>query len=122
MNLGPIHPEFGVRISGIDLSLPLDDSTFAEIDDAINRYSFLLFQNQQMNDAVHLDSTRRFGDLEEEHTTYYKHGKITYIGRVGNIDEDGRLSEGRRIFSADFRIIRIGVAQARPCSIRCNCR
>ena len=41
MNIEPIHTEFGARISGIDLSKPLNDASFAEIDAAINRYSIL---------------------------------------------------------------------------------
>jgi alpha-ketoglutarate-dependent 2,4-dichlorophenoxyacetate dioxygenase len=96
MKIDLIHAEFGARISGVDLSQLLDDSTFAQIDDAINRYSLLLFENQQMNDEVHLDFTRRFGDLEEEHLSYYSRGEVTYIGRVGNIDVDGnKVSSGQ---------------------------
>jgi alpha-ketoglutarate-dependent 2,4-dichlorophenoxyacetate dioxygenase len=97
MKLDPIHAEFGARISGVDLSRPLDDVTFAQIDDAINRYSLLLFENQQMNDEVHLDFTRRFGELEEEHVSYYSRGEVTYIGRVGNIDVDGNKVSGRQV-------------------------
>jgi alpha-ketoglutarate-dependent 2,4-dichlorophenoxyacetate dioxygenase len=97
MKFDPIHAEFGARISGVDLSQLLDDSTFAQIDDAINRYSLLLFENQQMNDEVHLDFTRRFGDLEEEHVSYYSRGEVTYIGRVGNIDVDGNKVSSRQI-------------------------
>ena len=97
MKIDLIHAEFGARISGVDLSQPLDDSTFAQIDDAINRYSLLLFENQQMNDEVHLDFTRRFGDLEEEHLSYYSRGEVTYIGRVGNIDVDGNKVSSRQI-------------------------
>jgi alpha-ketoglutarate-dependent 2,4-dichlorophenoxyacetate dioxygenase len=97
MKIDPIHAEFGARISGVDLSQSLDDSTFAQIDDAINRYSLLLFENQQMNDEAHLDFTRRFGDLEEEHVSYYSRGLVTYIGRVGNIDVDGNKVSARQI-------------------------
>jgi alpha-ketoglutarate-dependent 2,4-dichlorophenoxyacetate dioxygenase len=97
MKFDPIHTEFGARISGVDLSQLLDDSTFAQIDDAINRYSLLLFENQQMNDQAHLDLTRRFGELEEEHVSYYSRGEVTYIGRVGNIDIDGNKFSARRI-------------------------
>jgi alpha-ketoglutarate-dependent 2,4-dichlorophenoxyacetate dioxygenase len=97
MKIDPIHKEFGARISGVDLSQPLDDSTFAQINDAINRYSLLLFENQQMNDRAHLDFTRRFGELEEEHVSYYSRGEVTYIGRVGNIDIDGNKVSGRQI-------------------------
>jgi alpha-ketoglutarate-dependent 2,4-dichlorophenoxyacetate dioxygenase len=97
MKIDPIHAEFGARISGVDLSQPLDDSTFAQIDDAINRHSLLLFENQQMNDEVHLDFTRRFGELEEEHVSYYSRGEVSYIGRVGNIDVDGNKVSARQI-------------------------
>ena len=62
MNIDPIHAEFGARISGVDLARPLEPNTFNQIDEAINRYSLVLFENQQMNDAAHLDFTRRFGD------------------------------------------------------------
>ena len=77
MNIEPLHAEFGARISGVDLSRELDRSTFEQIDLALNRYSFLLFADQQMNDQAHLDFTRRFGELEEEHVAYYSRGEIT---------------------------------------------
>ena len=100
MNIEPLHTEFGARISGVDLSLALDQSTFTQIDLALNRHSFLLFENQQMNDQAHLDFTRRFGELEEEHVSYYSRGEITYIGTVGNIDADGNKVSARQIKSS----------------------
>ena len=100
MNIEPLHAEFGARISGIDLSRSLDEATFGQIDEAINRYSLLLFENQQMNDVVHLDFTRRFGELEEEHVSYYSRGEVTYIGRVGNIDDEGNKVSSRQIKSS----------------------
>jgi len=100
MKIESLHPEFGARIAGVDLSLPLDAETFAAIDAAINRHSILLFENQAMNDAAHIDFTRRFGPLEEEHVSYYSQGKITYIGLVGNVDADGNKTTSRRVISA----------------------
>ena len=100
MKIESLHAEFGARISGIDLSRPLDAADFDRIDLAINRYSLLLFQNQQMNDAAQLDLTRRFGQLEEEHVSYYSRGEVTYIGRVGNIDTDGNKVSARQIKSS----------------------
>ncbi|MCP4984414.1 MAG: hypothetical protein GY935_28415, partial [Gammaproteobacteria bacterium] len=78
MNIDPIHPEFGARISEVDLSQPLKDAAFAQIDEAINRYSILLFEDQHMNDAAHLEFARRFGQLEEEPVSYYSRGEVTY--------------------------------------------
>jgi alpha-ketoglutarate-dependent 2,4-dichlorophenoxyacetate dioxygenase len=100
MNIEPLHAEFGARISGVDLSRELDPENFEQIDLAINRYSFLLFENQQMNDPAHLDFTGRFGELEEEHVSYYSRGEITYIGTVGNIDEQGNKVSARQIKSS----------------------
>ena len=90
MQITPIHEEFGALISGADLSLPLRDAQFAQIDQAINQYSVLLFRDQKLDDDSHIAFTRRFGELEEEHVSYYSRGEITYIGTVGNIDADGR--------------------------------
>ena len=97
MNFEPLHPEFGARIGDVDLAQPLDQSTFEQIDLAINQYSFLLFQAQDMNDELQLDLTRRFGQLEEEHVSYYSRGEITYIGRVGNINPDGSKVSTRQV-------------------------
>jgi alpha-ketoglutarate-dependent 2,4-dichlorophenoxyacetate dioxygenase len=97
MNIDPIHPEFGAHVSGVDLSKPLEDAAFDRIDEAINRYSILLFEDQHLNDAAHLEFTRRFGQLEEEHVSYYSRGEVTYIGRVGNIDEAGNKVSARQI-------------------------
>ena len=100
MNIEPLHAEFGARIGGVDLSRELDLPAFEQIDLALNRYSFLLFENQQMNDPAHLDFTRRFGELEEEHVSYYSRGEVTYIGTVGNIDEHGNKVSARQIKSS----------------------
>ncbi len=100
MNIEPLHAEFGARISGVDLSQELNPEIFQQIELAINRHSFLLFENQQMNDQAHLDFTRRFGPLEEEHVDYYSRGDITYIGTVGNIDEHGNKVSARQIKSS----------------------
>jgi alpha-ketoglutarate-dependent 2,4-dichlorophenoxyacetate dioxygenase len=96
----PIHAEFGARVSGVDLSQKLPDSVFAAIDAGINQYSILLFENQSMNDDAHLEITRRFGQLEEEHVTYYSKGEVIYIGRVGNIDDDGNKVSVRQVKSS----------------------
>ena len=100
IELTPIHDEFGARVAGADLSRPLDEAGFAAIDAAINRYSFLLFVDQSLNDAAHLDFTRRFGAPEEEHVAYYGQGRVTYVGLVGNVDANGNQTTQRRVKSA----------------------
>ncbi len=101
LSLEPLHAEFGVRVTGIDLSQPLDDQLFAELDEAVNRHSFVLFEQQHgMSDVLQLAFSRRFGALEEEHVHYYSRGEITYIGRVGNINPDGSRVSNRQVKSS----------------------
>jgi alpha-ketoglutarate-dependent 2,4-dichlorophenoxyacetate dioxygenase len=90
MKSDPLHPEFGAVVSGLDLSVKLSGKEFEFVDNAINRYSVLVFRNQCLDDDTHTAFTRMFGELEEDHVAYYSHGKINYIGNVGNIDDAGR--------------------------------
>jgi alpha-ketoglutarate-dependent 2,4-dichlorophenoxyacetate dioxygenase len=94
MNLDPIHAEFGARVYGVNLSQSLDDATFRQIDEAVNRYSLLLFENQQMNDEIQLEITRRFGQLEEEHTSYYRQGNKVSARQV-------KASTGNEMWHSD---------------------
>ena len=97
MRVEALHPEFGAKIDGVDLGRPLLRNEFDSIDDAINRYSVLLFPGQQLDDEAHLAFTRLFGQLEEEHVAYYSRGEVTYIGALGNVDADGnRADAGNR--------------------------
>jgi taurine dioxygenase len=54
----------GAEISGVDLSQPLDDETFAEIRDAFFENEVVFFRNQRLTPLQQVDFTRRFGELE----------------------------------------------------------
>ena len=59
-----LSPAIGVRVSGVDLSRPLDDSAFGEIRDAFNHYSVIVVPGQDITPARQIAFSRRFGDLE----------------------------------------------------------
>jgi alpha-ketoglutarate-dependent 2,4-dichlorophenoxyacetate dioxygenase len=84
-----LHPEFGAEVTDLDISQALNESDLSALNAAINQYSVLLFRDQTLDDAGQIDFSRQFGDLEEDHVSYYSHGEINYIGTVGNIDADG---------------------------------
>ena len=44
MNIEPLHEEFGAEIRGVKLVSGLEGRIFNEIEEAINRYSLLLFR------------------------------------------------------------------------------
>ena len=80
----------GAEILGVDLSRPLDDDTFAAIEDAYNRYSVLLFRGQEISEAEHVGFSRRFGELEIHVLAQYLHPGHPEILVVSNVQENGR--------------------------------
>ena len=85
----PLHDDFGVRVTGTDLSGDLSAGQLAQIRDAIDEYSLLCFPEQDMSDEKQLAFTRRLGEPEPEHVTFGKTGEVTYFGTVGNVQDDG---------------------------------
>ena len=60
----PVTEHFAAEIGDVDLSSPLDDADFAQIEAAFNTYSVLVFPDQHLTGDQHLDFARRFGPLE----------------------------------------------------------
>ena len=64
MEITPVHPHFGARVEGSDLTRPLDDATFARIRAAFDEHSVLVFPDQRLTDEQQLAFSLRFGPLE----------------------------------------------------------
>ena len=84
-----LHPDFGARVSGIDLREPLSDAAREEILAAIDEYSFLWFPDQPYDDERQLALTRRIGEPEPSHVALGQEGRIEYFGTIGNVQPDG---------------------------------
>ncbi|HEX4328692.1 MAG TPA: TauD/TfdA family dioxygenase [Burkholderiales bacterium] len=54
----------GAEVRGVDLSQPLDAETFAQIDDAYNRHTVLVFRDQKLTPEQQIAFGARFGPLE----------------------------------------------------------
>ena len=81
-----LHPEFGVSIRGVELDEPLAPDLIGKINAAIDRYSFVRFPDQSMDDERQLALTRQLGNPEPSHTSV---GKTEYFGTIGNVQSDG---------------------------------
>jgi len=64
MRAKPLNSLCGVEIEDVDLSRDLDDQTFARIEQAFNQRSVVLFRNQRIQHAQHVNFSRRFGELD----------------------------------------------------------
>ncbi len=64
MTMTNLHDHVGAEVAGIDLSHPVDDATFAEIEQAFYRKSVLVFRGQNLSPDAQISFSRRFGPLE----------------------------------------------------------
>ncbi|MFN4090058.1 MAG: TauD/TfdA dioxygenase family protein [Alphaproteobacteria bacterium] len=85
-----LHPEFGARVTGADLSEPPSEALMEEIRAAVDEYSFLCFPEQSFDDERQLAFTRRFGAPEPSHVALGE-GRIEYFGTIGNVQPDGTV-------------------------------
>jgi alpha-ketoglutarate-dependent 2,4-dichlorophenoxyacetate dioxygenase len=88
IQIRPVHPMVGAEISGVDLTKPLDDATFAEIRAAFARYSVLVFHDQPVDDEQQMAFSRRFGPLEV--TKVGSRGAGGHLAYITNLDESGK--------------------------------
>jgi len=59
----PTGAAVGAEIRGVDLSLPLDDATFAVIERAYNEHGVIFFRDQHVSPPQQVAFTRRFGEI-----------------------------------------------------------
>ncbi len=65
MQMTPLHPDFGVSITGIDLNAVTANAGFPELRAAFEEHSLLLFPGQHLDDEAQLAFARLFGPLED---------------------------------------------------------
>ena len=83
-----IGKHLGAEISGVDLSRPLDDDTFAQVANAFFDNEVVFFRNQKLTLEQHIAFTKRFGELEQhvrKEARLADHPEISYdIGETGS--------------------------------------
>ncbi len=89
LTIEKLHPDFGARITGLDLNKDLTDEVVAELKAAIDEYSLLCFPSQDFDDDKQVAFTRLFGEPEPDHVALGQEGRIQYLGTIGNIDDEG---------------------------------
>jgi len=86
-----IGKHLGAEISGVDLSQPLDDDSFAQVAKAFFDNEVAFFRNQHLTPQQQIDFTRRFGVLEQHVRKESRLGGFPEILIISNIvDENGR--------------------------------
>ena len=65
ITINKMGKHIGAEIKGIDLSQPMDDSTFARVSKAFFDNEVVVFRNQKITPEQQIAFTRRFGVLEQ---------------------------------------------------------
>jgi taurine dioxygenase len=80
----------GAEIFGLDLTAPVDDATFHQIEDLFHDRGVIVFRDQHLTDEQQITFSRRFGDLEIHPAKMYLKPGHPEILVVSNVIEDGR--------------------------------
>jgi alpha-ketoglutarate-dependent 2,4-dichlorophenoxyacetate dioxygenase len=101
MNLvvAPIQLHFAARVTGVDLSRPIDDETHRAIEHAMDTYGVCVLPGQQIDDAHQVAFSRFYGPLEMSPGIGRTPGALTPAGRIkhreifdiSNLDQDGGI-------------------------------
>ncbi|NRB03349.1 MAG: TauD/TfdA family dioxygenase [Rhodobacteraceae bacterium] len=92
LSLTAIHERFGVEVHDIQLA-GLTDEGFADIRDAFERHSLLLFRNQTIDDATHIALAKRFGAIENRQDMTLKADADFKVPTVSNLTKNGTVAD-----------------------------
>ena len=86
----PLTPKFGAEILGVDLSQPISDDLFGEIERIFNDSGVVLFRGQNINEDQHIAFSQRFGPLEihVRKDALMRHRPEVFV--VSNVSENGK--------------------------------
>ncbi|MXP65205.1 TauD/TfdA family dioxygenase [Roseomonas sp. M0104] len=86
----PLTPVFGARIRGLDIGRGLDAASMAELRDALDRFSVLVFPEQRLDDAAQIAFSEGFGPLERTRPGAPGAGSPVVV--LSNIGPDGTIA------------------------------
>ena len=98
IGVNSLTEHFAAEISGVDLSVPIDDEDFATIKEAFDEHSILVFHDQELNDDRQILFSERFGALEVT-INANPGGAGTVVTILSNVDDNGDVisPEDRRM-------------------------
>jgi taurine dioxygenase len=108
--LSKLSPGFGVEAGGIDLSRPMSDGAFREIERAFYEAQVLVFRAQRLTGRQFLDFARRFGRPEPHVIDQFHHPEHADILVLSNVVKDGKptgLADAGTYFHTDYSYLEV---------------
>ena len=101
---------FGLEAHGVDLSRPLTDAAFSEIEEAFFAGQVLVFRGQKLSALQFLDFARRFGPPEPHVIDQFHHPEHADILILSNRRKDGKpvgLQDAGTYFHTDYSYLEV---------------
>lgn len=102
----PLHPLFGLKLHGLNLSRPLSEAALAAVVRAFEEHSVLVFPGQELDPASQVAFSRNFGPLEDAISRQADSGLGLNISHLSNVDDAGNIvppDDRRQLFHAANR-------------------
>ena len=110
LKFAPLSPGFGIEASGIDLSLPLSDSAFAELERAFYDHQVLALRAQEITAAQFVAFARRLGPPQPHVIDQFHHPEDPNILILSNVKKDGQptgLQDAGSYFHTDYSYLQV---------------
>ena len=92
IEITPLTPHIGARLTGIDVRRPLTAAEVEAIDAGMTRHAGLVLPGQDISDEQQLAFTRNFGPLEEGANSTVRTSELRLdpaFADVSNLDKSG---------------------------------
>ena len=110
LQLKPLSPGFGLEATGVDLSEPVSDALFDEIEEAFFDGQVLTFRHQRLTPQAFLAFARRFGTPEPHVIDQFHHPDDPNILILSNVEIDGEpqgLADAGTYFHTDYSYLAV---------------
>jgi alpha-ketoglutarate-dependent 2,4-dichlorophenoxyacetate dioxygenase len=105
LDITPLHPLFGARIEGLDVSKPLSNEQIDALRAAMDRYAVVVLAGQQLTDELQEQFALQFGRIEDTPTLVDQERRRLpnmKINDISNLGPDGEIlaaDDRRRMFN-----------------------
>jgi len=106
----PISSILGARIEGVDLSQPIPDDVFAEVEAALHAHGFVVFPRQTLTPSRFVEFSRRWGKPEPHVIDRFHHPVDPNILILSNVHRKGQpigLVDAGTYFHTDYSYLEV---------------
>ena len=106
----PLSASFGVQTSDVDLSQPLSDAVFEQLEQAFYAHQVLALRGQQITAAQFLAFARRLGPPQPHVIDQFHHPEDPNILILSNVRKDGQptgLQDAGSYFHTDYSYLQV---------------